>query len=61
VLVPAAGEYVAAGAARQAAWVLSGAPEPPDWTTGDTAAVTADPAPHVREAYAHVRDSTSPS
>ena len=31
VHVPAPGEYVARGAARQAAWVLSGAEEPPLW------------------------------
>lgn len=29
--VPKPGEYVALGAARQAAWALSGAPKPPDW------------------------------
>lgn len=29
--VPAPGEYVALGAARQAAWVLSGAEQPPVW------------------------------
>lgn len=31
VAVPEPGEYVGIGAARQAAWVLSGAPEPPHW------------------------------
>jgi xylulokinase len=31
VVVPAAGEHVALGAARQAAWALSGDPEPPVW------------------------------
>ena len=31
VLVPAPGEYVADGAARQAAWALSGAGSPPEW------------------------------
>jgi xylulokinase len=31
VQVPAPAEYVARGAARQAAWTLSGLPEPPDW------------------------------
>lgn len=31
VAVPAPGEYVGIGAARQAAWVLSGADEPPHW------------------------------
>ncbi|NHN56764.1 xylulokinase [Calidifontibacter sp. DB0510] len=31
VTVPAEAEYVALGMARQAAWVLSGQPEPPTW------------------------------
>lgn len=31
VAVPSPGEYVALGAARQAAWVFSGAAEPPTW------------------------------
>ena len=31
VTVPAPGEYVADGAARQAAWALTGGPEPPTW------------------------------
>jgi xylulokinase len=31
VVRPEPGEYVARGAARQAAWVLSGADTPPDW------------------------------
>ena len=57
VLVPAAGEYVADGAARQAAWVLSGSPEPPDWSAiAAPQTVHADPTPHVREAYAEARD-----
>ncbi|WP_346767841.1 FGGY family carbohydrate kinase [Knoellia koreensis] len=41
VVVPAPGEYVGLGAARQAAWVLSGADEPPDWSVADEA--TLDP------------------
>ncbi|GAA3327648.1 xylulokinase [Paeniglutamicibacter sulfureus] len=32
VVVPPSAEYVALGAARQAAWALSGATEPPTWT-----------------------------
>lgn len=32
VVVPRAGEYVGIGAARQAAWALSGAAAPPDWS-----------------------------
>lgn len=31
VVVPVAGEYVGRGAARQAAWVLSGEAQPPEW------------------------------
>jgi xylulokinase len=31
VAIPAPGEYVGLGAARQAAWVLSGESAPPDW------------------------------
>jgi len=34
--VPDAGEWVAVGAARQAAWVLSGADEPPQWSHAAT-------------------------
>jgi xylulokinase len=57
VLVPAAAEYVADGAARQAAWVLSGDPEPPDWSaTVAPQTVHGAPAPHVRQAYAKARD-----
>lgn len=35
VVVPAPGEYVALGAARQAAWVLCGDDEPPTWARAD--------------------------
>jgi xylulokinase len=56
VIVPPAGEYVADGAARQAAWVLSGQDEPPQWSHGAEARYEADPTPAVRERYAEVRD-----
>jgi xylulokinase len=59
VLVPAPGEYVADGAARQAAWVLSGADAPPDWASAATERYEADPTPAVRERYAAVRDLTA--
>ena len=36
LLVPEPGEYVAMGAARQAAWVLSGQTLPPAWATAST-------------------------
>ena len=57
VLVPPAGEYVADGAARQAAWLLSGDPEAPEWRqTVPPRTLEAPPTPHVREAYAAARD-----
>lgn len=60
VHVPPAGEYVADGAARQAAWVLSGADQPPAWTAAAEAEVfRADPEPRVREQYAAVRELTA--
>jgi xylulokinase len=58
VLAPSPAEYVALGAARQAAWALSGAPEPPAWKLPPTDQYTADPTPAVRERYAAVRDLT---
>ena len=56
VLVPPAGEYVADGAARQAAWALSGAP--PQWTDTGAETIDAPPTPWVRAAYADARDLT---
>ena len=32
IAVPEPGEYVALGAARQAAWALAGSAEPPQWS-----------------------------
>ena len=54
--VPPPGEYVARGAARQAAWVLAGTPEPPDWALAATTVHEAESAPAVRERYAEARD-----
>jgi xylulokinase len=51
VHVPTPAEYVALGAARQAAWTLSQADEPPAWSFGVTASYTADPTPVVVEQY----------
>ncbi len=58
VLVPAPGEYVADGAARQAAWVLSGDAAPPDWPQPGLRELEAPPATAVRERYAEVRGRT---
>ena len=59
VFVPAPGEYVALGAARQAAWALAGTPQPPTWPAADTRMFTADPQPAVRAQYATLRDATA--
>ncbi len=59
VLRPTPGEYVADGAARQAAWVLSGADDAPEWAAADTERFEAEPTPAVRERYAAVRDLTA--
>jgi xylulokinase len=59
VLVPPPGEYVADGAARQAAWVLSGEDGPPDWPRPGTGVHEADPTPAVRARYAEVREMTA--
>ncbi len=58
VLAPAPAQYVALGAARQAAWALSGTPGPPAWNPPVTDEYTADPAPEVLQRYAQVRDLT---
>ncbi|MET0728826.1 MAG: FGGY family carbohydrate kinase [Acidimicrobiales bacterium] len=63
VVVPPPGEYVADGAARQAAWVLSGADDPPPWPTTDgTVELDAPATPGLRERYhaaaAHQLDQT---
>lgn len=51
VNVPQPGEYVANGAARQAAWVLMGGPEAPEWPLGDVEHLVAETQPAVRRAY----------
>ncbi len=61
ISIPEPGEYVADGAARQAAWVLAsaeaGAPvDAPAWATKMSKTLPADPKPIVREQYAAVRD-----
>lgn len=61
VVVPAAGEYVAEGAARQAAWVWSGAAEPPQWPRTGTLTYDGgddDIAAQVRGRYAQACDLT---
>ncbi|MCO1660734.1 xylulokinase [Pseudonocardia humida] len=59
VLRPTPGEYVADGAARQAAWVLTGGPSAPVWSGADAESFEAEPQPAVRERYAQVREMTA--
>jgi xylulokinase len=58
VTLPPLGEYVALGAARQAAWALAGTDVPPAWAMADAVDLGAEPTPHVRETYARLRDRT---
>ena len=60
VAVPSPGEYVANGAAIQAAWVLGGAPHPPSWGSADEQIYEGDVIPAIRERYAAARDLTIP-
>jgi xylulokinase len=63
--VPPPGEYVADGAAVQAAWALSGGSEPPAWAGAvqsagqKTETYDADPLPWLRDRYRSLRDLTS--
>ncbi len=59
VTVPQPGEYVADGAARQAAWALAGGLKPPQWQSTDTTTYEADAAPWIRSRYADVRELTA--
>lgn len=58
VLVPTPAEYVALGAARQAAWACSGSAGPPEWAPPPAREYAADAAPGVLERYAQVRELT---
>ncbi|GIG02130.1 xylulokinase [Catellatospora citrea] len=58
VAVPPPGEYVADGAARQAAWIATGAA--PAWTLDGLESFEADPVPALRARYAEARDLTLP-
>ena len=55
VVVPTPGEYVADGAAVQAAWVLTGTR--PTWTVTTVAEPAPDHRPVVREQYARATAS----
>jgi xylulokinase len=57
VVVPSPGEYVALGAARQAAWVLSGAALPPAWLRAGEEHYEGALDEAVGARYAEARDS----
>ena len=59
VRVPEPEEYVALGAARQAAWAVAGTPEPPPWPPRPAATFTGRARPEVRERHAALRDDTA--
>ena len=59
VVVPEAAEYVALGAARQAAWALAGTAGPPSWPARPSVTYEASAAPGVRERYGALRDDAA--
>ena len=58
VLIPPAGEYVADGAAKQAAWALLGGTSAPQWDLGSVLSVKEKATPHVVDQYRVLRDQT---
>ncbi len=58
VLIPPAGEYVADGAAKQAAWALLGGATPPVWDLGKATHIQTEATPEVLEKYRTLRDAT---
>jgi xylulokinase len=58
VLIPPAGEYVADGAAKQAAWALLGGDTPPVWDLGKAMHIESAATPAVLEKYRTLRDAT---
>jgi xylulokinase len=59
VVVPEPEEYVALGAARQAAWALAGTPDPPGWPRRGAAEYTGPPQPAIRDNLAALREATT--
>ncbi len=57
--VPEPEEYVALGAARQAAWALAGTPDPPAWPRRPAQRYEGPVQPGIRERFAALRDATT--
>jgi len=58
VLLPPAGEYVADGAAKQAAWALLGGATAPQWNLGSVEKFSSPATPEVLARYRKLRDRT---
>jgi xylulokinase len=58
VVIPPAGEYVADGAAKQAAWALLGGDTAPVWDLGKAMQIESPSTPEVLEKYRTLRDAT---
>ncbi|MCT1776742.1 xylulokinase [Brachybacterium sp. p3-SID957] len=58
VEIAPSGEYVALGAARQAAWALASTDEPPHWEITGSRTVGAEPTPQVLGAYRELKERT---
>lgn len=58
VIVPASAEYVALGAARQAAWAASGRTEPPEWHAQQAERFEGALSSEAVERYTAIRDAT---
>jgi xylulokinase len=58
VVIPPAGEYVADGAAKQAAWALLGCDTAPVWDLGKAVQIESPSTPEVLEKYRTLRDAT---
>ncbi len=59
VVLPEPGEYVALGAARQAAWALAGTDAPPSWAVPTSELPSSRTLAHLREEYAALRERTT--
>jgi xylulokinase len=59
VTVPEPAEYVALGAARQAAWALAGTKSPPEWPGRPSTTYMAETFPEIRQRYAMLRDDAA--
>ena len=57
--LPTPGEYVALGAARQAAWAASGASSAPEWPIVTEPLAHAEYPQHLHDRYAELRDRTA--